>query len=148
MINKILVPVDGSEHAFKAVDLASDLAQKYEAGLLLLHVVTNRELPEGARRFAEVEHIEEPPEWIYQKIVAQNILDQSEKRAKQNGAPPTRTTIHEGDPAAVIINVAKVEDADVIVMGTRGLSDLKGLIVGSVAHKVSHLADCTVVSVK
>ena len=53
-----------------------------------------------------------------------------------------------GDPAERILDCAKREHVDMIVMGTRGLSDLKGLLMGSVSHKVSHLADCACVTVK
>ena len=47
-----------------------------------------------------------------------------------------------------ILDCAKDRNADLIVMGTRGLSDLKGRFVGSVSHKLSHLADCTFITVR
>ena len=50
MIKTILVPVDGSEHARKAVLLASDIAEKYEAGLVLLHIAVSGQVPPGLRR--------------------------------------------------------------------------------------------------
>ena len=53
-----------------------------------------------------------------------------------------------GDAARVILDCAKERNADLIVMGTRGMSDLRGLLVGSVSHKVSHLADCSCVTVR
>jgi nucleotide-binding universal stress UspA family protein len=74
MVKKILLPLDGSDHAFKALDFASDLAEKYGAVLLVLYVVTKHELPESVRRFAQVEHIEGPPNWIYDEVVAKNVL--------------------------------------------------------------------------
>ena len=58
------------------------------------------------------------------------------------------TLTSEGDPADCILETAAREKADMIVIGSRGLSNLKSLLVGSVSHKVSHLADCTCVSVK
>ena len=148
MIKKILVPVDGSDHAFKALDLASDLAEKYKASLLLLYVVTQHELPESVRRFAEVGHIEGPPNWIYDEVVSKNIMLEGEKRAQEKRVRSIETAIRNGNPAKMIVKVAGSMNADLIVMGTRGLSDLQGLIMGSVAHKVNHLADCTVVTVK
>ncbi len=148
MVNTILVPLDGSEHAFKALDFASDLADKYGAGLLLLHVVAKREIPEGLRRFAEVEHIEGPPDWVYDEVVAKNILLEGKQRAAEKGVKSIQTTVRDGDPAKRIAEVARSKGVDFVVMGTRGLSDIQGLFIGSVAHKVNHLVDCTVVTVK
>ena len=59
MFKTILVPTDGSENAKKAVALASDLAAKYRARMILLHVVADYDLPESAVRFAEVENVPE-----------------------------------------------------------------------------------------
>ena len=56
--------------------------------------------------------------------------------------------VKQGDPAKCILAAIDEESADFVVMGSRGLSDLKGLLMGSVSHKVSHLAPCTCVTVK
>ena len=53
-----------------------------------------------------------------------------------------------GNPADEIVEFAKQKQIDLIVMGSRGLSDIKGLFLGSVSHKVSHLAECTCITVK
>ncbi len=148
MITKMLVPVDGSERALKAVELASDLADKYGAKLVLLHVSTTRKLPDSVKHFLEVEHIQEPPAWLYESAVADHILQKAEERAKARGLTAVQTAVRDGDPARVIVEFAKQQKIDAIVMGTRGVSDLRGLFMGSVAHKVSHLAECTVVAVK
>ena len=123
MIKKILVPVNGSEHGFKALDLASDLAEKYKASLLLLHVMMKRELPEAVRRFAEVEHIQGSPEHVYEEVLGKNILGEAKKRAQEKGMTSIQNTIQGGDPAKIIVEVARSKDVDLIVMGTRGLSE-------------------------
>lgn len=148
MIKNIVVPLDGSDSAFKALELACDLAEKYQAELLLLHVVPSRELPESVRHFAEVEGIEGPPEMVYEKVVAKNVLETGIKQAQDKGLQSVDELIAYGEPAKTIVDVAARRHADTIVMGTRGLSDITGLVMGSVAHKVSHIADCTVISVK
>ena len=61
---------------------------------------------------------------------------------------PNFDQIEVGDPAAAILEVAKGRKADLIVMGSRGLGDLQGLLLGSVSHKVGHLADRTCITVK
>ena len=60
MIKTILVPTDGSDHANKATTLAADIAEKYGARLVLLHVMSRGPLPEAWRHMAEVEHVVEP----------------------------------------------------------------------------------------
>lgn len=148
MVKTILVPLDGSDHAFKALDFASDLAEKYDAALLVLYVVTKHELPESVRRFAQVEHIEGPPTWIYDEVVAKNVLVEAQNRAQRKGVNSIETLISDGNPAKLIVEVAGSKNADLIIMGTRGLSDIKGLFMGSIAHKVNQMASCTVVTVK
>ena len=148
MTKKLLVPVDGSDHAFKALDFASEMAVKDASTLCLLYVVNKRELPESVRQFAESEHLEGPPESIYEKVIARNILQAALERARDKGLSAVETMERDGDPAKVIAKVANTQRFDAIVMGTRGLSDIRGLIMGSVAHKVNHLAKCTVITVK
>jgi nucleotide-binding universal stress UspA family protein len=176
MIKTILVPTDGSDHAEKAVTLAADIAEKYGAKLVLLHVLPSGPLPESVRRMAEVEHLmsDAPPD-IAEAIAAipqgrfpastknvrdadtarkvfeflgQRLLVAGERIARDKGAPELDTAITEGDPAKRILDYAEREDANLIVMGSRGLGDFKGLLVGSVSHKVSHIAPCTVVTVR
>lgn len=148
MFRKMLVPVDGSDCALKAVEIASDLADKHEGNIVLLHVSKTHKLPASVRHFLEVEHIEEPPAWLYERAVADHILQKAEERAKAGGLIAVETAVRDGDPARVIVDFAKAQKVDAIVIGTRGVSDLRGLLMGSVAHQVSHLAECTVVAVK
>jgi nucleotide-binding universal stress UspA family protein len=148
MSKKLLVPVDGSDHAFKALDFASELAAKNASSICLLYVVNKREVPESVRHFAESERIEGPPELIYEKVIARNILQAALERVRGKGLTAVEAMERDGDPAKVIAEVANTQGFDAIVMGTRGLSDIRGLIMGSVAHKVNHLAKCTVITVK
>lgn len=148
MIKRILVALDGSEHSFKALDLASDVAQKFGADLTLLHVVTSRALPAPLREFLGKEHLHGPPKWAQEQLVGENIVRAAEEKARARGATVGQVIIEDGDPSKVIVEVAERINADLLVMGSRGLSDLEGLILGSVAHKVSHLSHCTVVTVK
>jgi len=175
MIKTILVPTDGSEHAEKAVVLAADIAEKYQARLVFLHVLRHGPLPETLRHMADVERVasvgsspasapfaavplahfpagvvnrkEDTSEEVYE-FVGQQALRRAEEIAKGNGVRATKTVMGDGDPARLILEHADKEGANLIVMGCRGLSDLKGLLMGSVSHKVSHLATCTCVTVR
>lgn len=148
-IKHILIPVDGSPAAFKALDLAIDLAERYQgAALTLLHVMPPREVPDAIRRFAEVEHIKEGVQWLYSREVADNIMREAERHTEGRKVGPVKVIVDNGDPARLVCRLAADVGVDAIVMGTRGLSDLAGVVLGSVSHKVTHLAPCTVITVR
>ena len=175
MFRKILVATDGSDHATKAVELAADIAAKCQAELLILNVRKPGRLPEEMRRMAEVEHLVEPTpngNWnvadVSSGLAAAMARDEARERAiseaywklgeqiceharlsaERKGAPTVHSRVENGDPADRILAVATADGCDLIVLGSRGLSDLKGLLIGSVSHKVSQLCKCTCVTVK
>lgn len=147
MLKNILVPVDGSEHAVKAMELAGDLAEKYDCDLTVLHV-RSKELSEEFRAYIEVEYTEKEREdmvGILEKT-GQKLINTLIDKARPHKEP--LTVVLYGDPAANIIKYVKENNIDAVVMGCRGMSDLKGLLVGSVSHKVSNLIKCTCIMVK
>ena len=148
MSGRILVPVDGSEHAFRALDVACGLARAEDKRLRLLHVVPSREVPKALERFAKVEHVHDSTEYLYESAVAEGILDTARNQAASAGAEDVECSVEHGDAARGILEAASRGDVDTIVMGTRGLSDIQGLVQGSVAHRVNHGATCRVVTVK
>lgn len=147
MNKHILVPVDGSDHSLKALDVAADLAEKYGSKIIILHVVPSNEVPEGLRKWAKTEQFRDPPEAIYEQAIADGILEDAERRLADKKMDTIQRASEYGDVAKRILEVARREDANLIVMGTRGLSDFQGLVMGSVAHKVTHAAPCTVITV-
>ncbi len=146
MIRKILVPIDGSDHAFKALDLASELAIKHDATMLLLHAVPDEKLTDPQRRFAEAEHIEGSLDQVQFTIAEQQLLTSARHRALKTGVKQVDILVEPGDPAKVIIDHAA--GVDVIVMGRRGLGPIEGLLQGSVSQKVIQLADAACLTVK
>lgn len=161
MIKTILVPVDGSDHADRAVELAADLAAKYGATLELYHVLlVGQNVPEEIRQLSDKDGYEEPalavgggfveaslPRAVLEDIAVE-LLERAHKRADEHGAKNVKSAWGQGPTTDQILGRAKEVGADMIVMGSRGLSDLKGLVVGSVSHKISHLFEGTVVTVK
>ncbi|MCP5151109.1 MAG: universal stress protein [Ectothiorhodospiraceae bacterium] len=148
MTEKILVPIDGSDGAFKALDVAVDLVRSRGGTLSLLHVVPSGSLPRGLEQWAQAEHVNSPPQWLYEQGVADALLDAATDRVRDRGADVSQTYTERGDAAEHIVDLARREKFSMVVMGTRGLSKLEGLVIGSVAHKVAHLAPCSVVSVR
>jgi nucleotide-binding universal stress UspA family protein len=79
--------------------------------------------------------------------MAQAFLEGARQDAILAGVTNVRARTEVGDPAKVILNVAKTEKADLIVIGSRGLSDIQGLMFGSTSYKVTHLAPCSCLTV-
>jgi len=173
MLTTVLVPTDGSPHADKAVDLAADLAAKYGAKIVLLHVLLRGHMPEGLLRAAQVENLGAKgsvpdnlvnmPQEIMARVegkkgtqmpletlqfIGKRVLAGAEQTCRDKGVQTVELAAEEGNPTEIILDYAKRMNADMIVMGSRGLTGLKGVLVGSVSSQVSHLASCTCVSVK
>ena len=140
MIKKILVATDGSTHAGKALEYASDFASKYQATVHLIHVIAPlHSVPEGYLD----QQIED-----HQQRVAKEIIEKAEKEMKKKGVESYQSTILQGNPVQEIIEFARDKNVDMIIMGSRGAGMFETLMLGSVSHRVCHLADCTCVTVK
>jgi len=140
MISHIVVAVDASPSSNRAVRLAGEMASKHGSKLTLLHVVRDMQLPDELRHMAEVEHIEGARADVL-KFVGDKILKEAKRRASEEGATDIHKHVGEGDPAGVIIDFAKNNGADMIVIGTRGQGEVKSMLLGSVSRKVSNLTD-------
>ena len=132
---KILNPVDGSSHSINSTRYAIDLAKKFESNILLLHCHA---------RFPVV--LSEP---YFQQAIdeimksSEDLVKPFEEMLKKAGVS-YETRILEGTPGTHIAEVARIEKMDLIVMGSRGVSDLAGLFLGSVAHQVLNKSECPV----
>lgn len=122
MFQKILAPIDGSTHAAAAAGLSADLATRFDAELLIIHVGAPDD--EGHA-----------------------VLKDGLQHANEAGVRHVETSLESGDPAARILARATDDGADLIVVGSRGLGALDGLVMGSVSHKVFHLAPCSCITV-
>ena len=150
MVETLLVPTDGSDHADKAVALAADIASRYGAGIILLYVLSDPgsgRVPGEIRELARLEHVRITEHDIRQ-TGANELLNNAEIQARDHGATRIEQVIEEGDPTRRILALAEARGADMIVMGSRGVGDLQGLLLGSVSHKVGHLAQCTCITVR
>ena len=149
MSKKFLVAVDGSDHSWKALDLATKLARISDAELVILHVVPYEPMPDALRQFAQIEAI--PPEeenLRFHSGIGDKIAGEAEARARKNGLDRVTTMVAEGNAANEIVEKAETKDTEMVFLGSRGLGDVSGMLMGSVSHKVLHLAPCTCVVVK
>ncbi|MFV9672981.1 MAG: universal stress protein [Acidimicrobiia bacterium] len=148
MVSHILVAVDGSSHAERAVEFAADLAVRYEADLTVLNVVSYAStVPLALGAYAELEGLYAESRTVLQSA-GEKIVESAADKARGLGVTKVLTAVELGSPAQTICETAKAIEADIVVMGRRGLGDFSGLFLGSVTHKVAHTADCTVVTVK
>ena len=144
MFNTILVAFDGSDHAQEAMELACDIASKYESALHVIHVpqLTGETIMVGYTA------VPVPPTEEAIEKAGNEILDKARDVAAKHGLGQPVTKITNGDPARSVVNYAKANDADLIVMGRRGLGDFGAILVGSVTHRVQQLAECAVLTAK
>ncbi len=147
MFEKILVPLDGSDGAGRALDTAIALAQRFDAELSLLCVFRHHSPLEASLSMVRARGPMDRPDDAL-KGYASDIVADAKARAIEAGVTPKEAIIKRGQPARAIVQFAKDRGIDAIVMGSRGTGDMEGLLLGSVSHKVTSLAPCTCVTVK
>lgn len=143
LYENILVAYDGSDHAKKALAQAVNLARLQKSGKLWIAVVCN--IVASINGFdwvaistkEAVEHLEEENK---------QILAEAESLVPEDVAKEGLLEI--GDPPSVILRTAKEHKADLIVMGSRGMGQLKGLVIGSVSSYILSRSECPVLIVK
>ncbi len=140
MIQTIVVAIDGSGFANRAVASGADLAAACGARLVLLTVLAETGLPPELAEYAGLED-------VYVDEVMAWLLDQAREEATRHGAINVVCRQAEGPPAASILAVAEETDADVIIMGRRGLGAVRELLLGSVSRHVAEAATCTCMTV-
>ena len=141
-IRRILVPLDFSEHAEAVLEWAAHLAEEHDSRVVLLHAY---HLPV---EFQQLEGAYLPADfWTNVKEEAEQSLGRFVEDLRGRGVP-VEAVVREGYPATVIIDEAESQPADLIVIGTRGLSGLKHMLLGSVAERVVQKASCPVLTVK
>jgi nucleotide-binding universal stress UspA family protein len=146
MIKKILVATDASAASNRAVSMAAYMAACHDAELLIIHVIRDMQLPAQMKQAPELEAFANTREDILRQV-ADSILRDAEVQAKKDGAKKVQTAIGSGDPATSIIGFATRRKIDTIVVGTRGLGKVKGILLGSVSRKITNNAEvnCMVV---
>ena len=173
MYKSIVVAVDGSDPANRALRVGAELAGMSDAKLHLVYVVdsNNMEISQDLRHMSEVEHIADPsprnlaslsdaPVNLFKSIneasaesqrtfylLAEYIVKQAKTDAIEAGAKDIETSIEVGNPAERILAFAKRHDSDLIITGRRGLGALKSLVLGSSSQKITQQAECSCLTV-
>ena len=175
MFKSVVLATDGSDHSKRAAAIAADTAAAFKARLTLVTVLPRsmtledieaapqaRRLPRDARKLMKRIHdtLREsrtvdadvhqfvPALPLLQEALAKLILDEAEAVAERRKVTRVSRVVDHGDAASQILKQAKRAKADLIVMGTRGLSNFRGLPIGSVSNKVIHDSKSAVLTVK
>jgi len=142
---KILVGTDGSPPSLESVRHASFLARIYGAELVIL--CAYQPVDQATLERWRLEAPEEIAWRLGAATAAEDAVERARLVATEMGVEP-RTRIEHGEPAEMLITVADLEDADLVVMGNRGMTGPSRFLVGSVPNNVSHHAPCDVLIVK
>ena len=145
MFTRIVVGTDGSETASEAVRQAVDLAKLADASLSIVSAYD----PVPKRRL-EGEQQDLPPDVQHEIGPREDVnlvLDAAAAAAKREGVE-VQTHPVEGNPGDAILNVAEETNADLIVVGNKGMAGARRFLLGSVPNNVSHHAPCSVIIVR
>lgn len=138
MLEKLLVPIDGSEPAEKALYFALDLAEKFGSKVNILNVIPNIETPLAPYPTVD----SSTPMWVEEYLedmkekkseMLENYLEEARDRKTEL---EISTELKQGRPADVIVELVEEGDYDMIVMGSRGLGMVQEVVLGSVSREV------------
>jgi nucleotide-binding universal stress UspA family protein len=141
LFSRILVAVDRSDCAMKAFEYAIQLARVINAKVFVVHVVQNPAVTADA--LVSVSELK-----TSFKKQGRELLTSLSSIAEAKFGTKVETILEEGDPQKAILDTAKKSDANMIVIGSRGLSQIKELLLGSVSHSITKHANIPVLIVK
>ena len=137
MISTVAVGTDGSDTAAEALRMASEVARRFDAEIVLLSAFDESRSGNASR--------DREDQWSYSPASRlRELLARAEEDLRKDGLK-ARTMVGEGDPAEVLVRLAEECDADVLVVGNKGM---QRRVLGSVPNTVTHNAPCSVIIVK
>lgn len=131
-MKKILIAIDGSEHSHKALEEGRKLAEAFCSEVILLNVVNDFK----HNYFHESVYLYEQTREAFE-LHGKSVIEKA-GAAFEGFCGNLHTEIKVGDPAEQIINAIEEMDPDLIVMGSKGLTGIKKVVIGSVSDKVLH----------
>ena len=145
MFRRILVAVDGSKNALHALERAVKLQALTNAEILILTVYRHYSLLEAS--FSMVRPTEPEAMDDAMREHAREVAEEAKDYALRHGAKDPRAFVKNGPVARSIVGFTQEHDADLIVIGSRGLGSIEEYLLGSVSHKVTGIAPCPVLVV-
>ena len=141
MFTNVLVPVDGSDNSYRALDAALHLSEKLGSSITVVNVMEQVPITHIGSEKLLSELLE-----AYKKE-NQEILSKCSNIATEKGLS-IKTLLLQGNPASVILDYSKKEKFDLVIMGSRGMGKFKQLILGSVSSKIVHHSPCAILLIR
>jgi len=140
MFKKILVPIDGSDIALLCAKYARIMAEKFDSAVTLVHIIQNPAyiLPDTIIPPLLITDLESNGKSVLAKAL--EVFSDCDSRVN--------ILLEYGHPGVRIVDITKEKNYSLIVMGRRGLSDVTGLLLGSVSNHVLHYASCPTMIIK
>lgn len=149
VFSKILVPIDGSKYSFKAAEYAIDISTKYKSDLIFLSVVPSKiRYGDSSGIFGAIrptyfkKYKNEANKWFNQIM---NKIEKDQLQIKKIKTDVITTPI---SVVSAILEYAEKKDTDLIIVGTRGITGFKRLLLGSVASGIVTYAHCPVLVIR
>jgi nucleotide-binding universal stress UspA family protein len=140
----VLVGTDGSDSSYRAVERAADVASAAQAKLVIVCAYA----PATRREVASAEHdLGHDTYMVVGSAPAEDTLRTAAERAAAHGAAAVERVAIEGEPVKALIHALTEHQADLLVVGNRGLNTIAGRLLGSVPADVSRRAPCDVLIV-
>ena len=148
-MNRILLATDGSEHAGRAARMAGELSHHFDAPVDVIHTVPNvsAETPGSVPEYVVLKQVYSTQRELLEKA-GKALVDAAADLEEETGGRVEKTEVMVGFPAHAIAAFAEEVGADCIVMGRRGLGELKGLFMGSVSQRVGQLTQATLITTR
>lgn len=144
MFKNVTVAIDGSDHAWRALAVACDIAKHYDGQI---HLVHTPELPSTGIAVGSGA-VEIPPTDAEIAKAGEIVMAEAATITRDAGAKLANQFVRNGTPSQEVITAATETGSDLIVTGRRGVGSLKGLLLGSTSQKIAHNAPCAVLTVK
>lgn len=144
MFHNITIGIDGSEHGWRALEVACDLARRYEASLHVVHVP---EIPPSAMAIG-IGAVDVPIDMNAITARGQAIMSDAVSRARKHGVEPSSQIVKAGTASTEILHTADSTGSDLIVSGRRGMGSIASLVLGSTSQRIAHDATCACLTVK
>ena len=142
MFHNILVPLDGSENAYRTLPLAANLAKQFDAQINVLSVFRHHSYIEASISMIRPRDPENLDDVL--SAYAKAVVDKGKAILREQGVTKIRGFIKMGTASKKILEFAKENEIDLIVISSKGRGDLTGYLLGGVSHKVAGLAKCPV----
>lgn len=137
VFNNVLVAIDGSKPSSNALAAAAELSAKFGAKLHVVHVVREMQVPLNPGLMDAYEKLHRQRHDLL-NAAGEQLVNQAKRSLEAKGIDAVETDIGSGDPASAIVDYADRNKVDLIVIGSRGLGQIEGMLMGSVSRKVSN----------